>query len=554
MYQKHSYIRFVTLSIFWWTCFSGALWAFDPNIYLQIRQQISSGEVTKGIEQIEKQIKKEKKEAQWYWLLDEVYQAQNHTEARITCLERALKVKNLTEPKATALRLAQAYFDAGKYNQAHTVYASIPPWKGQARALQACIVADSLRRNPVTVQPISMGDSINLPYDNIWPGITPNGAWFYSTVVWGKRGFVGNTLRLQEDIYVSQKQNGKWQPAKPLPSPINTSGNEGAATLSADGQYLFFVRCNQHGGMGSCDIYYCFQQNGRWSKPLLADAPLNSPYWESTPCLSASGKELYFSSNRPNGMGQKDIWRCLVHPQKDGKLVFSCAEPLPAPINTPMDEIAPFLHANDSTLYFSSNGHYGMGKLDIFYSNRTANQAWSVPQNMGYPINTHQDEMGWSVSADGSTAYLSADSCQQGLSHKIVYRIELPKALQPRSINTQQALEIGTSYTLPAVYFDFNQATLQPASYPVLDQLAQYMKQTADKHFVIVGHTDNQGNEAYNLRLSEQRAQSVMQYLILQGIDPERLQSIGMGSTEPIESNHTEWGRAKNRRIEVRLP
>jgi outer membrane protein OmpA-like peptidoglycan-associated protein len=553
MYQPIQHNKRYLLSIFWMTCLTPALWAFDPAVYMQIRQCFSNGEVEVGIEKTEKQIKKEKNEAQWYWLLDDVYQAQNHTQARIECLERALAVKKLTEKEATTLRLAQAYFDAGRYNDARAIYVAFPPSKARNKWLRKCAVADSLRNHPVDVTWTSMGDSINLPYDNIWPGITTNGKWFYSTVVWGKRGFVGNTLLLQENIYISEKKEGVWQPARPLPAPINTRNNEGAARLSADGNYLFFVRCGEQGGMGSCDIYYCFKKDGKWSQPILAGAPLNSRHWESTPCLSASGKEMYFATNRPDGMGKKDIWVCQVNQLDNQQLVFSNAQALPAPINTAGDEIAPFLHANDSTLYFSSNGHDGMGQLDIFYSNRGGTGAWDMPRNMGYPINTHQDEMGWTVSPDGSTAYLSADSCRQGLSHKIVYRIDLPIALRPRSMNTEQAMQIEASYTLPNIYFDFDKATLQAASYAELDQLVAYMQTMPDKRFTIVGHTDNQGNETYNQTLSEQRAQSVMDYLIQQGIAPNRLQSKGMGSAQPIESNTTEWGRTQNRRIEVRM-
>lgn len=518
---------------------------------MQINAQLSSGDVQGGIEQIEKQIKKEKKEAQWYWLLDDVYQAQNNTPARIDNLERALRVKKLSEKEGTIYRLGNAYFDDGNYQKAKATYATLPTSGIQQRALKACDIADSLRNHPVESDRIGMGDSINLPYDNIWPNLTANGNLFCSTVVLGKRGFVGNTLQLQEDIYISRKKNGIWQGAEALPYPINTEHNEGSPCFSADGKYLFFVRCGDRSGMGSCDIYYCINQKGKWCRPILAPAPLNSKHWESTPCISASGKEIYFASNRPGGKGKKDIWVCQIVPNNDGTLQFINPQNAGDSINTPYDEISPFLHANDSTLYFSSNGHFGMGRLDVFYSNRLAENQWSKPCNMGYPINTHADEMGWMVSPDGETAYMAADSSLTGVSHKIIYQISLPKSVQPTPTTPQQLWHIQKAFTLYHIYFDFDQATLKAESESELNQLVSLIQDHPEKVFTITGHTDNVGNEAYNLELSQKRADSVVQYLIEKGIDPSRLVSKGMGSSQPTESNDTEWGRAKNRRIEV---
>lgn len=541
------------LSIIVYCCANSLLWAFDPAVYMQIRAKWSSGEVQASIEQINKQLKKEKNEAQWYWLLDDIYASQNNTEARINTLERALGVKKLTEKSATILRLGNAYFDSGDYQQAQKVYTSLPTSKARERALHACRTADSLRSNPVNIERISMGDSVNLPYDNIWPALTADGSLFCSTVVMGKRGFVGNTLQLQEDIYISRKEKGIWQPATALPFPINTESNEGSPCFSADGKYLFFVRCAEHGGIGSCDIYYCIKKQGKWSKPILAPAPLNSKYWESTPCLSADGNTLYFSSNRPDGMGKKDIWSCNMSKLPDGKLQFEKPQNIGSPINTPYDEIAPFIHANDSTLYFSSNGHFGMGGLDIFYSKRQSTNRWGEPQNIGYPINTHADEMGWTVSADGTTAYLAADSSLSQGSHKIIYQILLPEVIQPQPATPLQLLSVQDTIHLHHIYFDFDKSSLKPESESELRQLVKLINTYPDKTYTITGHTDNVGNEEYNRILSRQRAETIVNYLIQHGINPNILKYQGMGSSEPIESNSTEWGRSKNRRIEVSI-
>ncbi len=550
--QQHSNKRLVAFLTFWLGCW-GIMWSFDPLVYQQIRQQVSNGDVDAGMLRLEKQIKKEKKEAQWYWLLDDIYKSQRLTTQRIECLQRALKEKKLTQRNATIIRLAQAFFDNGNYDKAQALYHTLPASLPKEKWIKGCHIADSLRKHPIAVTLQSMGDSINMPYDNIWPSLTADAQWFCSTVVLGKRGFVGNTMQLQEDIYISKKVNGVWQPIEALSYPINTESNEGSQSFSADGNYLFLARCNEQGGMGSCDIYYCIKRNNKWSAPILAPVPLNSKYWESTPALSASGKEMYFSSNRPGGKGGKDIWQCKVTQQKDGRLSFSSPVPISDAINTSGDELSPFLHTNDSTLYFVSNGHYGMGGLDIFCSKRQKNGTWSTPQNMGYPINTYGDEMGWFVSPNGETAYLSSDHQQQDAIHKIIYRIELPENMRPTPAKPMQIWQIGTPYQLENIYFDFNKATLNDASYTELNHLVATMKTYPQLRFTISGHTDNVGNEAYNLQLSQQRADSVVHYLIQHGVEPSRLQSQGMGSSRPIESNQTEWGRAQNRRIEISL-
>ena len=172
---------------------------------------------------------------------------------------------------------------------------------------------------------------------------------------------------------------------------------------------------------------------------------------------------------------------------------------------------------------------------------------------MGYPINTYGDEMGWIVSPNGETAYLSSDHQQQDAIHKIIYRIELPENMRPTPAKPMQVWQTGTPYRLENIYFDFNKATLNDASYTELNHLVATMKTHPQLRFTISGHTDNVGNEAYNLQLSQQRADSVVHYLIQHGVEPSRLQSQGMGSSRPIESNQTEWGRAQNRRIEISL-
>jgi outer membrane protein OmpA-like peptidoglycan-associated protein len=194
-----------------------------------------------------------------------------------------------------------------------------------------------------------------------------------------------------------------------------------------------------------------------------------------------------------------------------------------------------------------------MGGLDIFYSKRQSTNRWGEPQNIGYPINTHADEMGWTVSADGTTAYLAADSSLSQGSHKIIYQILLPEVIQPQPATPLQLLSVQDTIHLHHIYFDFDKSSLKPESESELRQLVKLINTYPDKTYTITGHTDNVGNEEYNRILSRQRAETIVNYLIQHGINPNILKYQGMGSSEPIESNSTEWGRSKNRRIEVSI-
>jgi outer membrane protein OmpA-like peptidoglycan-associated protein len=235
----------------------------------------------------------------------------------------------------------------------------------------------------------------------------------------------------QEDLYWSQKNGDTWQIARPLLPPMNTGGNEGSQSFSSDGRYMFFVACDRKEGIGSCDIYYAIRSGDRWSMPISIGAPVNTAYWESNPALSPTGDELFFVSNRPPSQGGKDIWRCDVTILENGFLKFSNAQNVGTPINTDKDDFAPFIHADNKTLYFASTGHNGLGLSDIFYARRTAKNTWSEPKNIGYPINTNGEESGFVVNAAGDKAYFASDHVEKDNKGLDIYEITLHQAARP---------------------------------------------------------------------------------------------------------------------------
>lgn len=244
--------------------------------------------------------------------------------------------------------------------------------------------------------PKNLGTNINSTALEYYPSLTIDG----SKMIFTRRE------NNDEDFYESNFINGRWDTAKPVGGKINTNLNEGAQNISQDGEWLIFTGCNYPEGAGSCDLYIAYRtRNGGWTEPENMGPVINTDFWESSPSLSPDKRDLYFSSSQAGGYGGKDIW--VSHRSTTGKW----SRPVnPGPnINTPADEGCPFIHADNQTLYFNSNGHKGYGLTDLFVSRKNADDTWGKPLNLGYPINTIDDEGSLIVSSDGKTSYYASD-------------------------------------------------------------------------------------------------------------------------------------------------
>ena len=263
--------------------------------------------------------------------------------------------------------------------------------------------------------PKNLGDSINSIYSEYYPSITID----------GKKMIFTRRIK-DEDFYQSDLINGKWSKARLLDGKVNTNLNEGAQNISVDGKWIVFTGCNYPEGQGSCDIYISYKTDNGWSQAENLGTAVNTHFWESSPSLSPDKKDLYFSSDRPDGYGGKDIW--VSHRKNDG--TWSDAENMGPQINTPGDETCPFMYADNQTLFFSTNGRPGYGDNDLFVIKRLTDSTWSEPQNLGYPINTIDDEQALIVASDGVTAYYSSDRGDtKGLVD--IYSFQLRKDIQP---------------------------------------------------------------------------------------------------------------------------
>lgn len=519
-----------------------------------------------------------------------------------------------------------SFFSIGAYASADSLLKTCDSLRSDYAQWKAKIqFALFLKNHPVTEAPTWMA-AFNSNEDTYWPSISPDHSFFATTV----SNFKGQSFSdSQEDIhfYCNDSING-WIPDGTMNDRVNTPFNEGSVSFSADGNYLFFVASDRSDGLGSCDIYYLIRHGKSWSRPIHPEAPLNTRFWESNPSLSSDGKVLYFCSNRPSGMGGMDIWTCRVERQTDGTLLFYRPENLGRPVNTPQNETSPFIHPDNQTLYFSSNGYPGLGGQDVFMSHKNPSGQWSEPKNLGYPINSYADDQGFSTDAQGTVGYFSSNRLHDGRTLQQIYRVVLPQVDRPHPMvcksgkinpamlqiptpvyvqvinlsndqvifstiadrssgqftvcypdSDHYALSVvkegylfhfstlvdslplgvislakiapGEKITLRNIYFDFNSAQIQHSSEAELNQLILFLKSYPELHLLIAGHTDSIGSSSYNLTLSTERANAVVSYLVVHGIDPHRLEAKGFGDTNPVADNRTEKGRAMNRRTEA---
>jgi outer membrane protein OmpA-like peptidoglycan-associated protein len=286
--------------------------------------------------------------------------------------------------------------------------------------LKDCEFAIEALKHPVKYEPINMGPEINSVSRDYFPSVTADGAQLIFS-----RNIDGN-----EDFFISTKVDQSWSSPQPLSEIINTKNyNEGAQSISPDGRYLFFTGCNRPDGLGRCDIYVSHKKGKDWGEPFNLGAAINTPYWESQPSISPDGNTLYFVSNRPGGLGGYDIWKSIL--KADG--YWSQPENLGAEINTPYDEHTPFLHPDGKTLYFSSDGWPGMGNKDIFISHLKEDGKWARPENLGYPINTFNEETGLIVTPDGNYGLFSSN-LKGGYGDMDIYQFKMPENRKPLPI------------------------------------------------------------------------------------------------------------------------
>jgi outer membrane protein OmpA-like peptidoglycan-associated protein len=399
------------------------------KLFNDARQQFSMQSYSNAIDISNKIIAKDPSYLDAFLLLADIYNEINDPEQEIVILKKAI---NLKEIPLISLRLGNALLSTGRYEEAlfyYTAYMDKERVSEELRQevemrMESCRFAMDALMNSVEFDPQRLSDSVNSSFDEYWPSLSIDNSRLVFTRLIRAPGMLP-----QEDFYVSERTDYGWSLARPIEE-INTPDNEGAQCLSADGSILFFTACNRPDGMGSCDIYYSVLTDDGWTDPVSAGPPLNSSSWDAHPSLSSDNRYLYFSSNRPGGKGGRDIWRAeLLGVGPQGRLKWKEPVNLGDSVNTPGNETSPFIHAGNKNLYFASDYHIGMGRFDIFMSEITDDSVFTKPVNLGYPVNTFNDEQGMFISADGLTAFFS--SPRENPPDIDIYSFSLEESLRP---------------------------------------------------------------------------------------------------------------------------
>ena len=312
------------------------------------------------------------------------------------------------------------------------------------RMINNCVFALNAIKDSVNFKPFNLGPGINTAMPEYFPSVTADDSTLlFTRRINDRRAVFGGK---QEDIFVTKKSNNIWGESSLISRNINTEFNEGAPTFSTDGQYIIFVGCEtgskgdyEYGddrkGYGSCDLFYSQNIGNQWSKPRNLGRPINTKHWETQPSFSSDGKSLYFirgltyDRQRRNPDNQ-DIYVSRITDQG----TWSNPEKLPSNINTPYREESVQIHPDGKTLYFASNGHQGMGGLDIYMSRLNDQGEWGDPINLGYPLNTFMDENSILISSGGKLGYFSSNR-KGGFGSLDLYGFELEEKFRPQKVS-----------------------------------------------------------------------------------------------------------------------
>jgi len=572
-----------------------------------------------------------------YQMLAQVYYDQGRLEDAIDYYAATLDIDPDGNLEGYRL-LAGMKLKTGDYEGALQVvetYLSFPPhkvknYKAGESIREKCFFAMEAINHPVPFQPENLGDAVNSEFSEYWPALSVDEQMLMFTVMLPEKSPGEDQSYLHEDFFYSTQSDGKWDVRKNAGAPLNTPDNEGAQSLTADGRTLWFTACNRRSGQGMCDLYYSTWEGDKWSSPKNAGSPINSRYSEKHPSISADGRTLYFTSNRPGGLGSYDIW--MSERTQDS---WSDPVNLGDSVNTPDLEQSPFIHPDQQSLYFSSTGWPGMGQGDLFLTRLIRESGWTIPENLGYPINTHDDDIGLSLNARGDRAYFASNRGEG--TDTDLYSFEMPAELRPVPVSymtgrvhdsrnmrgikavlqlidldTEEAVmelesqagegdfllslptdrdyalnvsadgylfysdhftftglhtqtkpfrrdvplekvRVGSVVVLQNIFYATGSYQLEPASRVELKRVYDFLQLNPAVGVEISGHTDNTGTPELNQSLSEQRAQSVVDYLVNKGIETGRLKAAGYGETKAVADNELEEGRAQNRRTELKI-
>lgn len=540
--------------------------------------------------------------------LAECYRRLNQTNKAINAYKNVVRYKQADS--LTYLYLAQLYMSNGNYKEAAKAFAvagdSLRVLGDSLHLQLAKVGLESAQKAPVwkkegsayTVKRMDLFNSRRDDYSPMLAGDADDQLYFTSTRNQAQGDEVnGITGTKSADIFYAQKdEKGKWGKPQVIASELNSAFDEGACCFSPDGKTMYLTQCQTDPTYPRyARIMVSKRSDAAWSKPQELIISSDTTCSFAHPAVSPDGQWLYFVSDMSGGMGGVDIWRCrLLSATEAGAM-----ENLGAPINTPGDEMFPTFRPNGD-FYFSSNGHPGLGGLDIYFtadgrkinhpgyslnsqgddfgmtfegklnqgffcSNRGdlrgfdhiysfynpeivqtikgwvyEQDGYELPAAQVYMVGNDGTNLKLSVRSDGSFVqeikpdvdYVLLGTCKGYLNHQQQIRVQPAKASQEYVLQFPLA-NISAPVLIENIFYDFNKATLRPESKTALDQLVVLLNQNPNVTIELSAHTDCRGSDAYNERLSQQRAESVVAYLIAHGIAADRLTPKGYGESMP---------------------
>jgi outer membrane protein OmpA-like peptidoglycan-associated protein len=603
------------------------------KILVNAQNAIKKNEYKEAEDLVYKAIRIDSGNVKSYLLLSDISDELEKPEQKKQALAKIISLDSLNYPLANKL-LAEYFFKNGDYSNALDYYIRYSHFRISRDSLfideriNSCRFAiGSLFKNR-DVKITHLDSNVNSPSQEYWPAISSDDSLLYFTrLIKNGRQFPF------ERIFVSEKKDSSWGAAFRMNFSDNEDVNIGSMCISSDGKLLFFTACGRNEGKGSCDIYYSRKVDNLWSLPLNAGAIINTPFWEAQPSISSDNRILFFASNRPGGLGNMDIWCSEIVEKSDGNLFFNVPSNLGKYVNSPEDDFSPFIHADGSTLYFSSKGRCGMGGSDLFMS-KLIDTIWTDAVNLGFPINTRYNEDGLVVSPTARVVIFSSNREGSVGGSKDLYQFKLPAEFIPEKVgyikgfvydletgsklkssieltqletndsriivsdqnegyiatlvaNKKYALNVnldgylfyskhfnlndtlgfnqaetvniylepiqsGKKFVLSNIFFDFDSDRLKKESDAELIQLTDFLLKNSKLKIEISGHTDDTGSIEYNLKLSENRAKAIFDYL-KHYINESRMIYRGYGSELPVAPNDNEQGRAQNRRSEIMI-
>jgi hypothetical protein len=339
-------------------------------------------------------------------------------------------IKEKKTPQSAYFYLGKAYHLNYEFDKAIAMYEKYKTFvvkRNQAdiddsnHEIETCNNGKELVKRPIDVIITNLGPNINGPYPDFSPVVSldENTIVFTSRREGGASNAVDTDGQYFEDIYISYKDSvGNWQPAKLIGTNINTAAHDASINISADGSKLFIYKDDN----GNGNIYLSELKGIEWGSPEYMGGDINTGSWETHACFTADHKIIYFVSDRPGGFGGRDIYKCVKLPNGN----WGPAQNLGATVNTKYDEDGVFIHPDGKQIFFGSKGHQSMGGFDIFTSVISdENGFWSAPVNIGYPVNTPDDDAFLITSADGKRGYFSSGK-EGGYGEKDIYLLTFP--------------------------------------------------------------------------------------------------------------------------------